>query len=409
MTQEKLVLILGNGIAGTTAAFTARDSGFAGRIILTSEEPHPVYFRPRLPELLNGETTFEKIIMTDSAKHSQKNIELLLNKKAVKIDVGNKSVLFSDGEKIVYDKLVIATGCQVNIPKIKGLSEINDCFALRDASDADKIFNAAKGKHKFVCIGGGVLGLEAAYHIIKLGLKAEILECAPRLMPRQLDERGASILKKCLEEKGFVFSLGAEINEISRAERGLYVHLAESDKVSGDFLLLSTGVSPRRELLSGTDIRIERGITVDENAQTSVKDIYSAGDNVQFNGKTWGTWIAARFWGIRAGNHIAGKDLPFKLPSESFRLKITGIDLLSVGEADLENQLSGKNDFVSHIIEDSPEEGKYAKITTEKGLVKGAILLGSYPFVRNVEKAVQDNLQLEKLVEISGIKIKSSH
>ncbi|MBF0545730.1 MAG: NAD(P)/FAD-dependent oxidoreductase [Candidatus Riflebacteria bacterium] len=399
MSQDQTILILGNGIAGTTAAFTLRDNGFPGKIILVSEEPYPVYFRTRLPELLSGETTVEKIITTDPAKHTAKNIELLLNRKAINLEANNKTVTFSDGKKIQFDKLILATGCQANIPPIKGLSEATNAFSLRNASDAEKIFNAAKGKKEVICIGGGVLGLEAAYHLTKLGLRAQVLEYFPRLMPRQLDEKGSITLQKCLEKKGFSFSLGVKITEISQTGEISNFHTTNSQTFSGDLILLSTGISPRKELIGSTEIKCERGIVIDENCETTAKGIFAAGDNVQFQGKTWGTWIVARHWGARVGNILAGKLSPLKMPNETYRLKITGVDLLSIGETDLENQLSGNNDFLSNIIEDSPEQGKYAKIITEKGLIKGAIILGAFSFTRNVEKAVQDNLPFEKFLE----------
>jgi len=382
-----VTVVVGNGVAGAAAAIAMRDSGYTGAIIAVTSEPWPVYFRTRLPELISGGVTIERIVMTPVEKFAEKQIELKLNVKVEAADPLARTIRLGTGGTIGWDNLLLATGCEAFMPPIEGRECCRNLFVLREAADAEAIRTAATGKKRAVCVGGGVLGLEAAYHLTKLGLAVELVEVAPRLMPRQLDAAGARVLQGLLEKQGFRFHLGAKVGCLDEG----HLKLQSGDALEGDVFVVSAGAAPRLDLARQLGVDCGRGILVDETCRTNVSGVFAAGDNIVHDGKMWGTWLAARYWGNRAGQSMAGKSAPLTMPPESFRLKLTGIDLLSVGEADLEGTLSAQGTAETHLLPGCPGEGIYHKIVVMEGNVRGAILLGACPAGRVIEKAVAES------------------
>lgn len=385
--SDQMTVIIGNGVAGAAAAIAMRDSGYAGKIVSVTAEPWPVYFRTRLPELISGGVTIEKIVMTPVEKFAERKIDLMLGVKVEAADAKTRTVHLSNGATIGWENLLLATGCDAFMPPLEGRERCRNLFVLREAADANAIRLAATGKKRAVCIGGGVLGLEAAYHLTKLGLGVELVELAPRLMPRQLDTAGAGVLQGLLEKQGFRFHLGAKLDCLGDG----HLKLQNGDALEGDVYVVSAGVAPRLDLAKQLGVTCGRGIIVDAACRTNVEGVYAAGDSIMQGDRMWGTWLAARHWGNRAGQSMAGRTISLGMPPESFRLKLTGIDLLSIGEADLEGTLAARGAAESHVIDSRPNEGVYHKIVVIDGRVCGAILLGACPAGRMIEKAVGEN------------------
>ncbi|MFZ2955650.1 MAG: FAD-dependent oxidoreductase [Candidatus Ozemobacteraceae bacterium] len=402
------VVIVGNGVAGTTAAFAIRDAGNMGPITLITEEAYPAYFRTRLPEVISGDIGIEKIIMTDLAKHTAKNIDLRLNTVVEGADVGNKTLFLRGGTRLPWDTLLLATGgrsCRLNLP---GIEEVQNLFCLRTIADAEVINRFARDKKNAICIGGGLLGLEAAYHLTKLGLSVQVLETFDRLMPRQLDERGAVVLQKALERRGMSFLMGAKAARFLTEGGRTQIDVGEKGTLGADVFLMSAGVAPRREAADALGLDCGRGIKVDADGRTSLPGVFAAGDGIEYQGRMWGTWMAARHWGLRAAGGIvagsSGKTQPFSDPPEVFRLKVSGIELLSVGETDLDGTKSAANSVQTHVLIDNSAEEAYRKIVVVEGRVRGAILVGVCPFSRAVERAVAENKNWKALADEMGIK-----
>ncbi|HNV72735.1 MAG TPA: FAD-dependent oxidoreductase, partial [Candidatus Ozemobacteraceae bacterium] len=302
-------IIVGTGIAGTSAAFAMRDAGYTGELTLIGEEPWPAYYRTRLPEMVSGEVTVDKLLVNTPAQYEEKRIRVLVNRPVHTVDADRREVQFADGARQAFDQLLIATGCRPFVPPLPGAEGRAEIFALRSAQDATRIQQFARGRRHAVVVGGGLLGLEAAFHLTKLGLSVEVIETAPRLMPRQLDRRSSQLLKERLEKRGFTFLVGAKANRFSAecCGGGTSLELIGGHLCQGDLYLISTGVVPRRELVDPLGLACERGIHIDPNGQTSVEGVFAAGDNVQFENRIWGTWMAARHWGLRAGKAMAGQ------------------------------------------------------------------------------------------------------
>lgn len=383
-------VIIGNGIAGTTAAFALRDAQYAGNIVLISGENSPAYFRTRLPEMVSGGVTLQKIIVSDVDAHAAKKIDLRLGVTAMSGDAEKRTLSLSTGETLVWDDLVVATGCRPFRPPLPGMENLKNAFCLRTYQDADAIREFTRGKRHGVCVGGGVLGLEAAFHLARLGVSVEVVEMAPRLMSRQLDTRAAAVLQRILEVRGCSFVLGSKPMRFVEDQGRPALELADGQIRHGDLFVLSTGVEPRREFIDTLGLACERGIVIDAAGRTSRPHIWAAGDTVQYQGRTCGTWMAARAWGQRVGQAIAGKVMEPVSMAESFRLKITGTELLSIGETDLDGALTTAGSHQTKILVDESATGRYQKIVLAQGLTVGAILVGPCPKSRVIEKAVVD-------------------
>ena len=207
-------LIVGNGVAGTSAAAQIRKQDSSGDITIVTDETVPFYSRIRLIEYLAGEAGEQDIVIYKDDWYGKNNIKLLLNSHVSEIDKDNKHVVTSKGETLPYDRLLIATGGLSFVPPVPGADK-KGVFTLRTLRNADEIISYAEGRKKVILIGGGVLGLEAGNSLRKKGLEVTVVEFFPRLLPRQMDPGGAQVLKGQMESMGFSFCLGAKSKEIA--------------------------------------------------------------------------------------------------------------------------------------------------------------------------------------------------
>ncbi|MBW1775749.1 MAG: NAD(P)/FAD-dependent oxidoreductase [Deltaproteobacteria bacterium] len=362
----KRYLIIGNGVAGTTAAENIRKEDQEGAITIVTDEDLPFYYRVRLPEYISGEVAEGDLIVRKEAWYEERNIELKSNTRVVDADPSNGVVITADNQKLKYDALLVATGSHSFIPPIKG-ADRKGVFALRSMQDARDIAAWAEGIHEVVLIGGGLLGLEAGNAIRKLGKKVMVVEFFPRLLPRQLDVPGAGRLQGMMEEMGFSFRLGATTQEVAGDGPAENVLLEGGERLPAEMVVISAGVRPNLELAGALGVEHDKGIQVDEHLQTNQAGIYAAGDAAEFGGMPYGIWTAAMEQGKIAGNRMAGGDLAYAGTVMANTLKVVGIDLASAGNIDAENE------FESRVVED---EQVYKKIVIQDNHITGCIMLG---------------------------------
>ena len=191
------VVIVGSGVAGVTAARVIRESDPKAKISIYTDENHLYYPRPRLYEVLSGEAKPQEIYMFSEQWYENKGINVHLNKKVLGIKTARKELLLEDRSKVSYDKLLLANGAHPFVPPIRGV-EKTGVLTLRSVKDVLTIKGYAKKTGKAIIIGGGLLGLEFAASLRKLGQQVEVVEIFPRLLPRQLDHDGAMILNQPL-------------------------------------------------------------------------------------------------------------------------------------------------------------------------------------------------------------------
>ena len=374
----KKYLIVGNGVAGTTAAENIRKNDPDAWITIVSDEELPFYYRIRLPDFLCGEVVESNLIVKKEEWYRKNKITLRLSTKITDGSIKDKTLLSSCGEKIRFDRLIIANGSTPNIPTIPG-SDKKGVFTLHYIQDAKDIISHAGGCKNAVVIGGGLLGLEAGNGFKKLGLEITVVEFFPRLLPRQLDNEGARRLQNLLEDRGFLFKLDVKSSTIEGNDAVNGITLENGESIAADMVVISAGVNPKLDLAIKLGLDCNRGVKVDKQMRTSHPDIFAAGDIVEFEGKTYGIWPAALEQGKIAGTNISGGEADYEGTVLSNILKVAGIDLASAGDIDEENHYESK--IVS-------SETIYKKVVIENSRVIGCIMLGERKNFNRINQAI---------------------
>jgi nitrite reductase (NADH) large subunit len=380
-------LIIGNGVAGTTAAENIRKLDKSGKITVVTEESTPFYYRMRLPELISGDVTEDKLIARKDQWYKDQGIELMLNTRIQGANPGKKVAMTQGQQEIPYDRLLVATGSRSFVPPMKGADK-KGVFALRTIQDARKIVAWAKSVQKVVLIGGGLLGLETGNALRKFGKNLAVVEFFPRLLPRQLDVAGAGRLQKIMEGMGFVFRLGAKTQEIKGEDRVTGVHLEGGEVLPAEMVIVSAGVRPALELAKALNLEQDKGVKVDEEMTTSEPGIYAAGDVAEFKGIPYGIWTAATEQGQVAGTNMAGGKSSYKGTVMANTLKVVGIDLASAGNIDVEDKLESK------VLTD---QGIYKKIVIENNQIVGCIMLGDTKNFTKITKMMSERQDVSQI------------
>ena len=374
----KKYLIVGNGVAGTTAAENIRKKDQEGEITIVTDEALPFYYRIRLSDFICGEVSESNLVAKKEDWYQKNNITLRLSTKIIDGSIKDKTLVSSSGEKVSFDHLILANGSTPNIPKIPG-SDKKGVFTLHFIQDTKDIISYSDGCKKAVLIGGGLLGLEAGNGLKKLGLEITVVEFFPRLLPRQLDNEGAQRLQNILEDRGFSFKLDVKSSIIEGNETVHGITLENNELITAEMVVISAGVNPNLDLARQLGLDCNRGVKVDKQMRTSHPDIFAAGDTVEFEGKTYGIWPAAMEQGKIAGTNISGGKASYKGTVPSNILKVAGIDLASAGEIDEENHYESKK-VASKTI--------YKKVVIKDSKVIGCIMLGDKKNFNRISNAI---------------------
>jgi NAD(P)H-nitrite reductase large subunit len=288
-------------------------------------------------------------------------------------------VLLGTGERIPFDRLILATGSDAFVPEIAGFPR-DGSFVLRTASDALGVreYVQQAGAQTAVIAGGGLLGLEAAYALHKLGLRTTVLERSPHLLRRQLDERAGELLR------GYLANLGIEVlleAETTALEDGSAV-LADGRRLPADVVLLAAGIAPSVELAQHAGLEVARGVLVDEHLRTSDPRIFAAGDLAEWNGAILGLWPVAVEQAEVAAENAVGGARPYAGTVPVTMLKVVGVELLSIGEIDGSREIADAD----------PEALRYRKVVLdEEGRAVGGILLGHPEHAQALTAAVRES------------------
>jgi nitrite reductase (NADH) large subunit len=384
-------LIIGNGVAGTTAAAQIRQHDQDGKIVVFSREAHLFYYVPALPEYLAGNKAADQIIMHPQEWYDRQRLEVHLNTQVTRIDPGQKFVETDRGERFPFDKLLLATGGNSFVPPMGG-ADSPGVFTLRTLADAHRLKAAAAKAKTAVLIGGGLLGLEAGNGLRQRGLQVAVVEFFPRLLPRQLDTPGAAILQQQMEEMGFTFHLNAKTREISAGPASLTVNLESGGQINGDLVLISAGVRPDLTLARALGLNIDKGVQVDDTMQTSRDGIYAAGDLIEHRGRFYGIWPAAQEQGAVAGAAMAGGAVTYQGTLPSNVLKVVGIDLMAAGDIDADNHLTA-------IVRADAAKKIYRKLVIRDNLLVGAILLGDIRGSAEIQAAIKQQQDISRFTD----------
>ena len=380
-------VIVGNGVAGFTAAQNIRKIDAQGEISIVSNEDLPPYYRIRLNDYIAGEVSEQGLQLKNPSWYQENSIDLLLNTEVETGDPEKKIIVTTEGSQIEYDKLLIATGSHSFIPPVEGADK-EGVFALRNIHNAREISQWAQGVENVVMIGGGLLGLETANALRKLGKRVVVVEFFPRLLPRQLDEEGAAKLRSNMEKMGFEFKLGLKTKTLQGEDIVNTALLDNGDEIPAEMTVFSAGVRPNIQLASSMDLQLNKGIVVDDYLQTSDPDIYAAGDVAEWSGTLYGIWQPAMEQGQIAGANMAGESDIYQGTTMSTKLKVVGIDLASAGEIDTEGKYESKV---------YSEGDAYKKVIIDNNRIIGCIMLGDLQDFNRITKIMGDGTDVSEI------------
>jgi NAD(P)H-nitrite reductase large subunit len=325
-----------------------------------------------ITRLIYGRSAMQGLYLLPDAWYAENAISCWLNTRASRIDVGARVVALATGETLAYDRLILATGSASHVPMIPGFGAAGT-FVLREAEDAMYIRSYAQDTNARTAVvaGGGLLGLEAAYALLKLGLRVTVLERGRWPLQRQVDERGGAFLRDYLAGLGIQVFVESEVARLA-VEDGLVKEavLRDARALPCDVFLVCAGIRPNVALAKEAGLAVNRGVIVDSHMRTSAPDVYAVGDAAEFNGEVYGLWPACVEQGaIAAANAVGGDAKEYAGTIPSTILKVIGAELASIGRiaATAEDQV---------IVFEDPETRRYAKLVIAGGKIAGAILLG---------------------------------
>ncbi|AFK86494.1 FAD-dependent pyridine nucleotide-disulfide oxidoreductase [Thermoanaerobacterium aotearoense SCUT27] len=379
-------MIIGNGIAALQAAENIRKNDSESKITMISREKYNTYYRVKLSHLLGQQFDLEKLYVKPNQWYEDNNIDVLLKRNVTSVDTDKKIVKLDDGSILEYDILIIASGSYSFIPPVKG-NDKKGVYAVRSLDDVEKLNEYINGKKRGVVVGGGLLGLEAAWSLRQIGYDVTVIEFFPRLLPKQSDEEGSRIIEKIIEDSGIKLVLGAEVDEIT-GDPADGVVLKNKDKVDADFVIFSAGVRPNLDAINGSGIKINKGILVDDFMKTSIDDVYAAGDVAEHNGKIYGLWTVALAQGRTAGLNAVGVKTAYKEVLPSSTLKITGVDVFSSG--DIFDEAAATYRYKNGNV--------YYKLFVKENKLIGAILIGDITYSAKAKKAIDSRVDLKELL-----------
>jgi ferredoxin-nitrite reductase len=386
----KRILIVGGSIAGHTAAHVCRELDPSARITIATDEKLRFYNRLNLTRFLASELEREKLFDFSESWYAEQQIEVVTESRAISVDPWSKRVVFASGIELAYDALILTHGSAAAVPKF--LREIQGVHLLRTLEDTERILDAAKSGQRVAVIGGGVLGLEAAYGAKKCGgADVSVFEFFPRLMPRQLDATAGSLLAELVGEKGIAVHTGVGVRAIVGSERAQAVELDDGRAFGADLVVVSTGIAPNVDWVKCSGIDCGRGILVDDRMRTSAEDVYAAGDVVEWRGRIVGLWMNAIEQAKVAAANAVGAAAEFTGFVPATTLKCLGIPVFAVGDS------CAEGDDVTAQVVSEPSRKIYWKLVSQGGLPIGGIVLNSGEGIAEMKRIVETTAEIGRV------------
>lgn len=382
---KEIFLILGNGAAGINAAKAIRERNETASVVIVSNEEALSYNRPMLTKSMLANFGPSQIAIYDQAWYEENRIINVLGKEVKKIDVKEKEVVFNDGIRLKYDKCIYALGAECFIPPVKGIDK-KEVVAIRRISDTVKVSEFLKTAKNVVVIGGGVLGLEAAWEISKTGCKVTVLEVADKLMGRQLDSGASQTLEEIIRSHDIDLYLNASVEEILGDDRVTGVKLKDGTLVEADLIIVSSGVRANTKIAKEAGILINRSVVVDDRMQTNIDDIYACGDCAEYEGVNYGIWPQAVEMGKTAGANAAGEIVKYEAVSAALSFNGLRTSLYAVGD-------NGKDDKLKYRTAEfkDPLKHSYEKYYFVNNRLSGAIIIGDSQKTAKVTEDVAEH------------------
>lgn len=390
--KEEKIIIVGNGAAGTAACVEIRKRNPVCAIEIISEEPVLGYNRPMLTKGILSDIDPLNFHIKTKEWFVENQVKVTLAVNVTQVNPESKTIILSNGETRDYDKLILALGASAIIPPVKGADQ-QGVYAIRSLADVNQVQEALRTAEETVVIGGGILGLEAAWELRRAGKKVTVIEKAPGLMMRQLDEKGSTLLKTAAEKAGISVITGMGVDEITGDGKSAGVRLEDGTLIGGDLVIFSTGIRPKVSLAEQMGLAVSRSIPVNQKMETEIQDIYACGDCAEYKGINYGIWAQAVEMGKVAGINAVGDDAVYEIitPCNSFSGMAT--TLFSVGD----NGHDEKKIYKTFELYDGAKS-TYEKLYFFNNRFCGGILLGDVSRSAKLLEGYQNQDPLSKFL-----------
>ncbi len=377
-------VILGGGIAALSAAKAIRERDRTGRILMISAEKEYPFNRPMLTKALNEDLSEKELEVEHEDWYDENMVRIYLHKEAVYLDTNSQTVKAGPLE-FLYDKIIIAVGAECFVPPFKGADQ-DHVVTIRHQSDVKKIREMVPNIKDAVVIGGGVLGLEAAWSLRESGLNVTVLETADRLLQRQLTADASEILAKSVADAGVKALTGVGTQEITKDS----VILTDGTEVPAQLVVVSCGVRANTELAKSAGIDVQRAIVVDDRMRTNQPNVFAAGDCAQFMGINYALWSEAMEQGRVAGANAAGDVVRYNFATPGLTFNGMNTSLFAIGD-------QGTPDDDAYKVFTCNKPGKYERFTFKDGGLVGAILIGDTSRLVEMMTKVPAHVKFEEI------------
>jgi len=362
------LIVIGNGMAAARLVEElARRALGRYAIAVIGEEPRLAYNRVLLSALLADEVAFSDIELKPAQWWRDRGVTLRYGMRASAIDPTARNVTLANGTRLPFSKLVLAIGSQPIKLAMPGM-DLPGVLTFRDVEDVNTI--AAKKGARVVVIGGGLLGLEAAYGLAKARAQVTVVHLMDRLMERQLDHRAAAMLKRAVEAKGIAVRLEAQTARIVGDTRVEGVALTDGTVISADAVVVAAGIRPNVEIARAAGLSVNRGIVVDDNLETSVPGIHAIGECAEHRGSCYGLVEPGYEQAQVLARRLAGADATYPGSVTATNLKVSGVNVFSAGD------FLGAHAGADEIVLSDPGVGVYKKLVIADDRLIGGVLFG---------------------------------
>jgi 3-phenylpropionate/trans-cinnamate dioxygenase ferredoxin reductase component len=325
MNTQPSFVIVGGGMAGALAAQTLREEGFDGKITMLAQEPNAPYERPPLSkDYLQGKAERDSIFVHPEPWYAEHAVELSLGSAVTSLDPASRTVTTATGERLSYDKLLLATGSKPRHLDVPG-ADLDGVYYLRNVEDSDRLKIKFAEANRVVIIGAGWIGLETAAAARAAGLDVTLLVSGDLPLEHVLGPEVAPIFDELHRRHAVDLRYRTTAVELTGRHGAVTgVRLSDSTKIDADMIIVGIGVAPRTELAAAAGLKIDNGIVVDEHLRTSDPDIFAAGDIAQTYSPRLGRhirvehWANARRQGAVAAKAMLGQDAVDVRPSYFF-------------------------------------------------------------------------------------------
>ena len=367
--MSEALVVVGNGMAAARLVDELTKVAL-GRyaIAVIGDEPRLAYNRVLLSSVLAGETASHDIELKPAAWWRDRGVTIKYGCLATAIDVDRRELKIANEESIAFSKLVLATGSTPLRLKVSG-ADLPGVHTFRDSRDADLLLALAARKKRVVVVGGGLLGLEAAYGLAKAGASVTLVHLMDRLMERQLDAPAAELLKSLVERKGIRILLNANTVRLHGETHVEGVELADGRRIEADAVIFAAGIRPNVSLAKDAGIPVNRGIVVDDSLQTGAPDIFALGECAEHRGICYGLVEPAYEQARVLARHLAGGAASYGGSVTATNLKVSGVSVFSAGD------FTGTDGSETIVLNDA-RHGTYKKLVISDGHLTGAALVG---------------------------------